>query len=276
MQEITGEYYLSNSEIKLSNLFCDEFLKLDAYIYEVLRVMNGVPLFVEDHVERLSKTAEIQNTKLPYSNAEIFFQISYLIKENKLSEGNIKIVYIPNPNNKCNYSFLIYINPHQYPTKDEFINGVPVSFFSGVRINPNAKIMQTDLRENANIHKNNTNTYEVLLIDENGFITEGSRSNVFFVKDNEVLTPPTEYVLPGITRKYIIKMCNELNIPIRETSIHQNEVESMEAVFISGTSRKVLPVNMIENIKFAVNNVITRKIQTAFDDIIKVYTDSKR
>jgi branched-chain amino acid aminotransferase len=276
MQEITEEYYLSNSEIKLSNLFCEEFLKLDTYIYEVLRVINGVPLFVEDHVERLSKTAEIQNTKLPYSNAEIFSQISLVIKENKLSEGNIKIVYIPNPNNKCNYSFLIYINPHQYPTKDEFINGVPVSFFSGVRINPNAKIMQTELRENANIHKNNTNTYEVLLIDENGFITEGSRSNVFFVKDNEVLTPPTEYVLPGITRKYIIKMCNELNIPIRETSIHQNEVESMDAVFISGTSRKVLPVNMIENRKFAVNNVITGKIQSAFDDIIKVYTDSKR
>ena len=275
MSECIGISFLENSIFKQSEEFSDDFLYLESYIYEVMRVFQGTPLFAEDHIERLLQTFALNNISITYSAEEIYQQIKTLININKLDLGNIKIVYTDDKM-KNDSHFLIYITPHDYPSEKDYEVGVCVRLHSGIRHNPNAKVMIPALREEANLIKSNQNCYEVLLVDNDGFITEGSRSNVFFVKDNTVYTPPLSDVLPGITRKHIISGCSQNSISVVEKKIAMNDIMEYDAVFISGTSRKVLPVNHIDDKMFSVNNTIMRKIQQNFNEQISEYINSKK
>ncbi len=276
MNECAGKYFIYNSEIKENKEFCDDFLKREAYIYEVIRVVDFIPLFVEDHVKRLKQTADIQNTCLPYPENEIIKQIKLLIEKNNFNFGNVKIVYLPDTVDNTDFDFLVYIQPHEYPTEEDYEKGVGVSIYQAKRDNPNAKIMNTILREKTKKLKISTNTYETLLINDKGYVTECSRSNIYFIKNDYILTPPGSDVLHGITREKIMMLCNEMGISIKEQKIKHSDLNGMDAVFISGTSRKILPVNKIDGNQYHVDHIITRKIQKAFDDLIEKYIISAK
>lgn len=271
MVECTGSFFIYNSEIKPVEQFIGDFLSLDEYIYEVIRVASGVPLFIKDHIGRLEQTTKLQNTRLPYPCENIIGQVKTLTEKNNFKYGNIKIVFIPFDVSKNKFEFLIYINPHQYPTEAQYINGVGVSVYQGIRYNPNAKLMHNSLRQKTFELKLNTSTYETLLFDNEGNVTECSRSNIFFIKDGVIFTPPATDVLPGITRKKILYLCDKLNISYKEQRLKLNEIDKMDAVFISSTSRKVLPVDNINSINYIVDHPVTRKIQKAFDNLIDDY-----
>ena len=117
-------------------------------------------------------------------------------------------------------------------------------------IYPNAKIADDRYKLAVNNKIAQDKVFEVLLVDRNGFITEGSRSNVFFVKGNSVFTAPGQYVLMGITRQYVIHACREAGFNVIEALTGRNLLYSMEALFISGTSIKVLPVARVEGYVF--------------------------
>ena len=118
--------------------------------------------------------------------------------------------------------------------------------------------------------------YEVLLVNEAGYITEGSRSNVFFVKKNKVFTPPTEDVLQGVTRQKIIESIEKQNIEFAMENIAFNDISNFESVFISGTSRRVLPVKSIleTNINYNVNNDLLRFIEKEFLNVTNLYIEN--
>ncbi len=275
MEICKGKYYINNAQALPVDCFNKEFYQLDEYIYEVIRVINGVPLFVEDHIERLIQTFSLKSTSIPYPFNDIIKQIETLIQINDFTFGNIKITYTYKPGNEENWKFLMYLTPHEYPTKEDYINGVDVRLFNGIRINPNAKVMVTELRKKANKIKELQNCYEILLINKQGQITEGSRSNVFFVLNDKVLTPPLTDVLPGVTRKNIIKICKNINYQVIESKISADEIEKFDAVFISGTSRKVLPVKRINELEYCVDNKIMRKIQQSFNEEIERYINDR-
>ena len=113
--------------------------------------------------------------------------------------------------------------------------------------------------------------YEVLLVDNGGQITEGSRSNVFFIKKGEVYTSPLHQVLPGVTRGKIIEIIKSKGIPIHEVPILASDIASFDAAFISGTSPKVLPISQVGETKLDVNNPLLRQIMKLYDQEIVNY-----
>ncbi len=271
MSEITGIFYIFNGELKSNSEFDDSFLSKPHYIYEIFRTVDGIPLFVEDHIERFEHSLRLSNIVMPFSKKEILRQIDILIYENNLKTGNIKMVFLPY-NATEGFRHMIYITPHDYPTKDQYRYGVPVSFYNGTRIQPNAKIMDSALRLGTDRSRIEENVYEALLVDPDGFITEGSRSNIFFIKnDDKLITPPIDYILPGITRKHIIALCHEMNIDIKEEIVHKEDINEMKGVFVSGTSRKVLPVNRVDKYTFPVDHPLLLKIKDAFNKKIEDY-----
>ncbi len=275
MSEITGTFHILNGKLKNNIEFDDSFLRKPHYIYETFRTVDGIPLFIEDHLERFEHTLLLSNYDMPYQKEELLRQVEMVINENNLKTGNIKIVFLPGEN-AGEFIFTIYITPHAYPTKEQYTLGVPVSLFKGIRNNPNVKIMDCTLRLNTDQNKIEQNVYEALLVNQDGYITEGSRSNVFFIKNNIVITPPVELILPGITRKYIIKLCKELNIPIHEKKVHRNDLSSMYGAFISGTSRKVLPINRIDKHSYTAINPITLSLQEGFNKTIIQYLQDRK
>ena len=108
----------------------------------------------------------------------------------------------------------------------------------------------------------------MFLVNRDGIITEGSRSNVFFVKNGEVYTSPTDTVLPGVTRTVIIRILEDAGIPLHYSAIKQEELSGFDAAFISGTSPKVLPVANIGDIAYDVDNPVLRSLMARYDILI--------
>jgi len=83
-------------------------------------------------------------------------------------------------------------------------------------------------------------------VDQNGYITEGSRSNIFFIKNGKVHTPPAHAVLKGVTRSHVIGICKELGMEVTKGCLHKDEVSIIEGAFITGTTVDALPIASIE------------------------------
>lgn len=269
MPEYTRDLFMANGEMLAVSAFEDYFSPRQTYIYEVFRAIQGIPLFIEDHLDRFFQTMLLAGTGSCCSRTELLGNIKKLIKLNGGNEGNIKISIVPGKTGTEN--LLIYFTPHQYPSEAEFAQGVSVGLIEAIRNNPNAKVMDIPLRKETDHIKQHDEVYEVLLVDGKGNITEGSRSNVFFIRDNEVITPPLESVLPGVTRKHIIGLCTSNGIRLIETPVQVNSIGEYDALFLSGTSRKVLPIRKVEDYVFHADNPLMFKISELFNKHVERY-----
>ena len=108
------------------------------------------------------------------------------------------------------------------------------------------KSVSTSYRERAATARREAGAYEALLVDNNGYITAGTRSNLFYLIDNSLCTPPSGSVLLGVTRQRVSMLCRELGIRIEEKKLHRDDLDRLEAAFITGTTIDVLPVGSVE------------------------------
>jgi branched-chain amino acid aminotransferase len=139
------------------------------------------------------------------------------------------------------------------------------------RPDPNAKIANLPLRKNADALIRAENVFEVLLIDNNDFVTEGSRSNIFFVTDEHIMTPELQQVLPGITRQAVMDICRNNNIVVREGKIKYDDIDRYMGAFITGTSPGVLPVKKIDKVTFDAQIPVVRLIMKKYDERVNDY-----
>ena len=113
--------------------------------------------------------------------------------------------------------------------------------------------------------------YEVLLVDNDGFIREGSRSNVFFIKGQAVITPPAKMVLDGITRQKVISILDSSCCTFREEAVALSQLGQFDTVMLTGTSPKVLPISRIGDLNFSTTNKIYSEIKRRYDALIDNY-----
>ena len=274
MNECLGKYFVKNGLLNEVANFDNSFVAGPDYIYEVFRVIDGVALFLEDHLARLNSTCTLSGQDIVIDANSIALKVYELISANSLTEGNIKVVITESQ--KSIYDCLIYITNHSYPTPEQAEKGVVVKLQKGIRHNPNAKIMDIALRSVANKIKDKEVVYETLLVDGQGCITEGSRSNVFFIRDNKIITPPLSDVLPGITRKHVINACTRIGSEVIQEKVLARSVIIMEAIFITGTSRMVLPVSRIDDVEFDTGHPAIRKIKSEFLNYVINYLEANQ
>lgn len=264
MEKCFNQYFLHNGKLLSKERF-DLPFKFDALLYEVIRVINGQPVFVDDHILRLFHSAKIKYVSKFFNTSEIKNEIDLIIKSNKNIDGNIKLEYYIE-GSTCE-RFFYYIK-HAYPTSEMYEKGVSTLSFVAVRSNPNVKQLHANIKlEIDNLFKNN-NIYEVLLVNENGFITEGSKSNVFFIKGSTLYTASDELVLLGITRKYVIEAIKNLKFELCFEAVHIENIGLYDAVFLCGTSPKVLPIRQIDNFIFNTSSSILQNIKYEYDNIL--------
>ena len=262
-----GTYFIKDGH--LFPVGAVEVLVTDAVlIYEVARVIDGVCLFLEDHYQRLRDSAKLAGIPRIMKEEEFAEEINTLIRANKIANGNIKIlVQYGNGQQGAFYYFI----PHAYPTSDNYLQGVKTDFLLAKRNLPRAKTVQQRLRDEANSIIRENGLFEVILVNSAKEILEGSRTNIFFVKGTEFFTPPSEFVLPGITRHKVKECLADLNFPCTEKTIEINQVSSYDAVFLTGTSPKVLPVSSIGKEKFVTRHQPLQQLMKAYDDKIEAY-----
>ncbi|HJZ40884.1 MAG TPA: aminotransferase class IV [Bacteroidales bacterium] len=269
MAACRGRFYFDGQAFRSAVLFGEEAFSSGRSFYEVMRVMGGACIFMEDHILRLQQSAGLSGLSFPFDPQWIYDTIRTLISRNRLLNGNIKLVLNFNGNNQAAlYACLV---PYSYPGPSLYRKGIDTALFSVVRGDPNVKriipAVQQPLREFISRKK----IYEALLVDANGNITEGSRSNVFFIRGETLYTAPGKMVLKGITREKVIELCKTLNYKVIETPVSINTLNKMDSAFLTGTSPMILPIRTIGLITFMPVNQVMDRLRNAYAGRIEDY-----
>lgn len=272
--EAIEKFYLVNGELK-STGDLKIFNKINKPIYEVIRIIDGVPLFLEEHLERMRESASLVDYKINKTNSEIKKDIKRLILENQIKNLNVKLICTDVEG--MGQVFLSCFIKSFYPPEEYYKKGVHTTLFHYERQNPNVKVQISAFNMEVAKRLKEKKVFEALLVSKAGYILEGSRSNIFFVKGDKLYTAPKEAVLLGITRKHIFQVCEELGIKIIEENIHVGDLDKLDGAFMTGTSVNVLPISTIDHIYLdSVNNKMVKEINNAYVNKVMKYIKSKK
>lgn len=241
--------------------FSEDTLNHGLSLYEVCRVFRGKVIFLDDNLARLSNSIKKSGARLDMNALHVEDKLNRLIQLEHIKEGNIKYVLQLTPSGVNEY---VYQIPHSYPPEEAYEQGVDTVTLRAMRKNAEVKYINSDLRETTNALIKEKGVYEVLLVDDDGCVTEGSRSNIFFVKGDTLHTAPLPYVLPGTSRKRVLAICAEERIPVIEEKVPLQELSRFEAAFITGTSPLVLPIRRIDDLAFDPRHPLLRRVMEAY------------
>lgn len=273
--EVIGMYSIYNGNVINNDTEAIDNDTSSEIVYEVIRVIDGVPLFLEEHMARLLKSSEMININISCLVDKIASDIKKLIDINNKPNKNIKIQVYTDKKSNVNYS--LFFIKSSYPDAELYKKGIVTILYKAIRENPNAKVLKSQLREEINKELQKNNAYEALLVNEQDYITEGSKSNVFFVKDGMLYTSEKKDVLLGVTRSRIIELAKSLDIRVVEKPIHKSFLNECEGLFITGTSPKVLPVSRVDEIQYSSpNNKVILRLMEAYDTLIENYITSHK
>ncbi len=262
---LVENYYVINGTITPIGDFSYNFSNSSKIIYEVIRVRNSTPIFFEQHLNRLIKSVELLGLVQPNKDM-IEWMIVDLLRINPVEENNIRISLVYGSSKSPD--LLVYFIPSSYPTQYQRDNGVELKTLKANRDNPNAKVEDANLRENADKIIKESGCYEVLLVNSNDFITEGSRSNIFFIKDDALFSPPIDLVLRGITRQVVINISKKLEIPFKEELVSIDRLTEFDGAFLTGTSPGILPISIIDEVNYTVKSPILQKLIEVYNNAI--------
>ncbi|MGM0378383.1 MAG: aminotransferase class IV [Bacillota bacterium] len=236
-------------------------------IYEVIRIIDKKPLFLKEHIDRLVSSLKfITNKNIDVLNLKK--EIKKTIKDNNIENQNIKVEVDENTN------ISIFPIKSNYPDQKMYDQGIDIITINKKRINPNIKLKNNEFKSLINKKIKEKNVFEALLVDENGKILEGSRSNIIFIKGDTFFTSKSKDVLEGITMKNVIKTIKNNNLKIKRKDIYLNELKIFDGAFLTGTSIDILPINKIED--FVLNSSENNNIKKIIAKFKKVKKDSLR
>ena len=111
---------------------------------------------------------------------------------------------------------------------------------------------------------------EALMMDANGFISEGSGESIFIVKDLKLMTPTKDNCLNGITRQSVIQIAKDLNYDVIEKNLNFDDLISADEAFFTGTAVEITPISKVDDIKIGHDGAgeITKVLQNKFDEVI--------
>ncbi len=213
--------------------------------YEVIRLVEGLPLFWDDHIRRLQASVAESFMINPQRLLEDCRRLLEAAGS-EYNQANLRIVVTEN-------DFVIHLSPSYYPTPEQFARGVPTAYLQRERRNPNIKTVDAAYKAAVAEAFAQESIYgrpfELLLVNRDGLITEGSRSNVFFIKDNKIITAPAELILMGITRYHVVDAIKATGAELVTGLISTEQVAAgeVDAAFLTGSPIDILPVARIED-----------------------------
>ncbi|WP_085523796.1 D-amino-acid transaminase [Tuberibacillus sp. Marseille-P3662] len=218
-------------------------------VYEVIRVYEGRLYAMEEHMERLDRSCREIQMSLPYSLEEITNNIKALVTKNELSTG---IVYLqitrgaaPRVHQFPDHAQSIltaYTKPMDRPHQ-LLASGIDVVTLEDIRW-LRCDIKSLNLLGNVMAKQEaKTKQCQEAVFIRDGQVTEGSSSNVFVVKDNQVIThPATNLILNGITRVKVLEWLKDKGIEVIESAPTPEQLTTADEMFITSTTMEVMPV----------------------------------
>ncbi len=271
------------SEAKVS-VFDSGFLLGDG-VWEGIRLHKNKLVFIDEHLDRLYKSANGISLNIPLSKEEIVREIFKVLQKNKMvddvhirliiSRGE-KITPYQNPNANIGPITMVIIPEFKKTDPKTYKNGICIGRVSTLR--PPHSILSTHLNTLsklncilASIEANELGFDEGIMNDIHGNISTCNSTNLFFVKNNSVWTSKGEYCLNGVTRSKAILVCKENNINCLQKDFTFDEIENCDEAFVSGTFAGIIPVSKIENktLSSTKANSLTNHIRSLYNKHIE-------
>jgi branched-chain amino acid aminotransferase len=246
---------------------------------------NGPAIFrLQEHTDRLFRSAHILNMKMPFTKDEVNEAQRAAVRENNLDEAYLRpmVFYgsegmgLRADNLKVHVMVAAWSWP-SYMAPEAREQGIRVRTSSYTRHHVNITMCKAKANGNyinsmlALNEATSSGCDEALLLDNEGYVAEGSGENVFIVRDGVLHTPELTSCLEGITRATIIDFARELGIPVRERRITRDEVYIAEEAFFTGTAAEVLPIRELDGrvIGQGKRGPVTEKMQSMYFDAVK-------
>ena len=244
---------------------------------------GGAIFRLSEHTERLFTAASKINITIPFSSDELCQAQVDTMSKNKLTEGYIRpIVFLGNESmglrSQDSLSVNVAIACWEWPSYMD-----PKAKKNGISVvkspfqqydNPlysNNKIIGTYVNSimavNDAISKG---AEEAILMDKNGYISEGSGENLFIVKNSKLITPTTDYCLNGITRQSVISIAKNLNYSVEEKNLSFEDLLDADEAFYSGTAVEITPISTVDGAAIGSGAIgpITEIIQSKYSEIV--------
>lgn len=261
-------------------------------IFEGIRVYDGNVFKLDEHIRRLFDSAKSILLDIPYSSEDVKEFVCETVRRNDLTSGYIRLVVTRGTGDlglspyNCQGSrmFIIAEQLAMFPKSlyEAGINAVTAATRRNRTDALNPKIKSLNYLNNVLIKMEAiaAGAHEAVVLNQEGYVVEGSGENIFIVRDEVVTTPPCYLgALEGITRATVMQMAIDLGYEVKEQPFTRHDVYVADEVFLTGTAAEMIPVVDVDQrvIGTGVPGPVTRQLHQAFQlstrrDGIQVYS----
>jgi len=238
-----------NGEIKDSQSIVDMFEPGFLFgwgVFETLRVYNKVAVFLNEHLKRLEKGAK--NIDLDFPAVDFSSQINSLLEENKLAEAYCRITLFKK---RKSTGVIIYVSNFEYYNLDDYEKGFKAIIAPFKRYSDD---FLTGVKSTSYLHSRfawkkaqDREVDEAVFLNENNFLSEGTRTNLFFIKNNKIFTPSIDCgILSGITREKVIEVIKKEGLELIEGEFSLDKLKSADEAFLTSSLMEIMPLVEID------------------------------
>ncbi len=218
-------------------------------VFDFFRVIDNLPIYLSDHLNRFYNSADKMRLAVPYSRIELTEIIHRLIQKNNFSESGIRITltggYSSDGYSISKPNLILYQQLLKSCSQEEVERGLRLITYDYQRELPHIKTinyamaiwLQPVIKQQG---------AEDVLYHKKGIVTECPRSNIFIITKDETILTPADNILHGITRGKVLEIASS-NFLVEERDITVNDVKNTREVFISNTTKRILPVLKVDD-----------------------------
>lgn len=248
------------------------------------KTQNGTAIFrLKEHTQRLLNSAKIFQMQVPFNLETLMEAQKEVVRVNKLESCYLRpLIWIGSEKlgiaakGNTIHTAIAAWPWGAYLGEDGLNKGIRVKTSSFTRHHVNISMVRAKASGYyinsilANQEALTDGYDEALLLDTDGYVSEGSGENVFIVKNGKIYTPDLASCLDGITRDALLTMARDLGIPIQEKRITRDEMYCCDEAFFTGTAAEVTPIRELDNrmIGQGTRGPITEKLQSLFFDVV--------
>jgi len=231
-------------------------------VFDFFKVVNSVPVFLQEHLDRFYFSAEHMRLNVAYSKDELKKIIFELIEKNNAANTGVRITltggYSPDGYQIFKPNLVIALRPFTPPTEEQFQNGIKLLTYQHQRQLPQVKTidylmaiwLQPFIKENS---------ADDVLYHQNGWVSECPRSNFFIVTHENKIVTPSKNILKGVMRSKLIEVAKN-SFKIEERALSVDEIKNAKEAFISSTTKMLIPVHQIDEYIFSKDHSITTQL----------------
>jgi len=258
-------------------------------LFEVIRIIEGVPLFLQEHHKRMKESADFFKIPFNYTWEDCYQQSIELIEKNQLYDGELYWELTRGDDayrehgfrDEHKGTFTILTIPLRHINSENWEKGVSLTLYPDLRHqlceHKTINLLANCMAKNFAYSQKSYDSMMFRVDDKKRkYITEGGSSTYFLVKDGIIATPEIDNILPGITRKKVLALCKESQIPFVQRRVFLNEIKHAEEIFLASTVSKVMPVSKIGEKVYPADGQITRRLMSLFAQLIEKEIAVKR